>query len=229
MVKQLVNLDLQNSAKIVNSPAPVSPGDLVRKQDLDSAIAALEGITIQVPTDLDASTNPDYPPSEPGQSYYITVSGTVGGIAVNQGDQIICKNASGSPGGTDAAVGNDFFTLETNRDQATESVLGLIKLASQTEVNNAVGSGAVTPVTLNSRLNTAFNNRKYNITIGDSSNNSFVINHSLGDSNPIVQIRQANSPFSQVIADVSYLDSNNIQVDFINPPATNSLIVIVKS
>ena len=198
MVKQLVNLDLQGSAKIVNSPAPVSPGDLVRKQDLDSAIAQLDGISVKIAQEIDCSSNPNFPACDPGQSFIVTVGGRVGGASgtiVANGDTIFCKNPSGSAGGDLATVGNDFFIVEGNKDVATEAIAGLIKLASQTEVNNATGSGAVTPVTLNSRLNTAFNNRRYNITIGDSSNNSFVINHSLGDSNPTVQIREANSPF----------------------------------
>ncbi len=228
MVKQLTNIDLQNSSKIINVPTPTASGDLVRLQDLQAAIATLQGVTIQVPTDLDASTNPDYPVSEPGQSYYITAAGTVGGATVNIGDQIICKNPAGSPGGG-AAVAGDFFIVESNRDQATETELGVATLATQTEVNNGtVNNKIVTPLTLNTRLNNAFNSRKYATAIGDGTNSTFLVTHSLNDPNVLVQIKESNAPFELVNADIAFVDANTVQISFLNPPTTNQFTVSIR-
>lgn len=86
-----------------------------------------------------------------GDYWYVTVAGTVDGIAFNVGDVLVAKvdNASTS---TYAA---NWLSLEVNRDQATESVLGLVALATQTEVNTGTNStDAVTPATLSGRTAT---------------------------------------------------------------------------
>lgn len=228
MVKQKVNLDFENSSRVVNHPASLSAGDLIIRQELDNAIASLSGVTIQIPSDLDASTNPNYPASNPGQSYYITVAGTVGGVAVNVGDQLICKNPAGSVGGG-TEVAEDFFILESNRGQATETELGVAAIASQTEVNNGtVNNKIVVPSTLQVKLNNAFNSRKYSSAIGDGTNNSFLVTHSLNDPGVLIQIRESNAPFELVNADVAIVDANTVQISFLNPPTTNQFTVSIR-
>ena len=229
MVKIYSNQDYLNSSRVINHPRAINPNDLVIKQDLDDALISLSGVSISIPTDLDASSNPDFPESKPGQSYYITAAGTVGGVDVNIGDQLICKAENGSQGGG-AAVASDFFFLEANRSQATETELGVAKIASQSQVNDGNNNtDIVTPLKLQTKLNSAFNSRKYSTAIGDGTSNSYVITHSLNDNNPIVTIRESFSPFMQVVADIAYLDPNNIQISFINPIPTNSMTVIIKS
>lgn len=86
-----------------------------------------------------------------GDYWYVTVAGAVDGIVFNVGDVLVAKidNASTS---TYAA---NWLSLEVNRDQATESVLGLVTLATQTEVNTGTNStDAVTPLTLSGRTAT---------------------------------------------------------------------------
>lgn len=233
MVKILVNQDYLNSSRIVNHPSAVAAGDVVIKSDLDAAVAGLSGISVQIPTDLDCSGDPNYPATDAGASYYVTVAGKIGGasgINVNVGDQIICKNPAGSPGGDQATVGSDFFIVESNRDQATETTLGVIELASQTEVNDGVNAiTAVTPLTLQTKLNNAFSGRRYSAGVGNGTNNTFNITHSLNTSNPVVQIRETGSPFEQVVADIGYLDPNTISLAFTNPPTTNQYTVIVQA
>ena len=232
MVKQLVNLDFQNAARLVNHPRSVSPGDVVVKQDLDDAIASLSGISVKAPQDLDCSTNPNYPQSATGQSYFVTSPGKIGGSAgvdVNIGDTIICKAPNGSNGGTQAEVGSQFFILESNRSQATETEIGVSAIASQTEVNNGtVNNKIVVPLTLQTKLNNAFNSRKYATAIGNGTDTTFTITHSLNDPNVLVQIKETASPFELVSADVSFTDANNIQVSFLNPPTTNQFTVTIR-
>jgi len=85
-----------------------------------------------------------------GDYWYVTTAGTVGGVAFNVGDVIIAKVNNAST--TSAA---DWVQLEVNRDQATETVLGLVEIATQTETNTGTSDTvAVTPLKLAGRTAT---------------------------------------------------------------------------
>ena len=85
-----------------------------------------------------------------GDYWYVTTAGTVGGVAFNVGDVIVAKVANAS-----TTLASDWIQLEVNRDQATTTVLGLIILATQTEVNTGTDTQkAVTPATLAGRTAT---------------------------------------------------------------------------
>jgi hypothetical protein len=87
-----------------------------------------------------------------GDYWYVTTAGTVGGVPFNVGDVIIAKIDNAST--TDP---NDWIQLEVNRDQATENILGLVKLATQLEViegvdnNKAVTSASIPNATTENR------------------------------------------------------------------------------
>ena len=88
--------------------------------------------------------------TKPGDYWYVTIAGTVDSNPFNVGDVIIAKIAAAS---TSSAA--DWIKIEVNRDQATESVLGLVTLATQTEVNTGTNTtDAVTPATLAGRTAT---------------------------------------------------------------------------
>lgn len=79
-----------------------------------------------------------------GDYWYVTGSGTVQGVALNNGDVIIANVNNAS-----ATSANDWIFVESNRDQATTTVLGVIRLATQAEVNaGTVTNAAVVPSTL---------------------------------------------------------------------------------
>jgi hypothetical protein len=85
-----------------------------------------------------------------GDYWYVTVAGTTGGVTFNVGDVIIAKVNGAST--TNAA---DWIALEVNRDQATETTLGVIKLATQALTNAGVDDlTAVTPLKLAGRTAT---------------------------------------------------------------------------
>ena len=85
-----------------------------------------------------------------GDYWYVTTAGTVGGVAFNVGDVIIAKVNNAST--TNAA---NWIQLEVNRDQATETVLGLVEIATQTETNTGTNdTNAVTPLKLAGRTAT---------------------------------------------------------------------------
>lgn len=82
-----------------------------------------------------------------GDYWYVTVAGTTYGLTFNVGDVLIA-----AVNGASTTNPNDWLALEVNRDQATETTLGIIKLATQTLTNNGVDDlTAVTPLKLSGR------------------------------------------------------------------------------
>lgn len=85
-----------------------------------------------------------------GDYWYVSFGGTVGGVAFNVGDVIIARVDNAS-----VTVASDWIQLEVNRDQATTSTLGLVTLATGTEVNTGTDTNkVVTPATLAGRTAT---------------------------------------------------------------------------
>lgn len=156
-------------------PAATGASQAVNKGQMDAADGVLQtqinnlsaAVTdgMRVPSDIDLSTNPNYPASEKGDGYVVTVAGRIGGPSGPQlrvGAEIRCKINSAS--GTHAAVGDNFYILESDLDQATESVPGFAKIA--TAAVAAAGTNdtdIMTPLKTQQKLNTAdtANNAKF--------------------------------------------------------------------
>lgn len=91
---------------------------------------------LKTPMPINCSANPNYPASQKGDTYKVTHAGKIGGasgIAVEVNDMIICTATS--PAGTQASVGANFFITQSNIDEATETVFGYAKIATQAQVN----------------------------------------------------------------------------------------------
>lgn len=85
-----------------------------------------------------------------GDYWYVTVAGTVGGAAFNVGDVIIANKD-----GASTSLASDWIQLEVNRGQATETALGLVEIATQTETNDGISDTvAITPAKLAGRTAT---------------------------------------------------------------------------
>jgi hypothetical protein len=85
-----------------------------------------------------------------GDYWYVTTAGTTGGIVFNVGDVIIANKDAAS---TSSAA--DWIALEVNRGQATTTVLGLVTLATDAEVQTGTDSNkAITPSSLSARTAT---------------------------------------------------------------------------
>ncbi len=156
-----------------------------------------------------------------GDYWYTTVAGTVDGEAFNIGDMIVAKidNASTSSKA-------DWIRLEVNRDQATETVLGLVRLATQTEVNTGTDdTTAVTPL----KLKTLLDNRTggYAANIGNGSATSYAVSHGLNTVDVIVMLKD-NTTLEEVFADVVITDVNTVTVSFAAAPASNAYRVVIK-
>lgn len=133
---------------ILNKPATFPPSahghtiadvsSLQSSLDAKASITYVDGLTTNVRRligDLNCSANPNYPAATKGDSYQVSVAGKIGGasgVNVNVGDEIVCKTTNA--GGIQGNVGTSWYVLESNREQATLSTLGLVQRASVTEV-----------------------------------------------------------------------------------------------
>ena len=119
------------------------------KAYVDSQVAAIGSLQGSV----DASTSTNFPGSaltKKGDYWYVSVAGTIQGVLFNVGDVIIAN--IGNPTVTSA---NSYIFLETNRDQASTTVLGLVTLATNAEVQAGTDANkVVTPASLSSRTAT---------------------------------------------------------------------------
>jgi hypothetical protein len=156
-----------------------------------------------------------------GDYWYVTVAGTTGGVAFNVGDVIIAKIDSAS---TSSAA--DWIQLEVNRDQATETTLGVAEIATQSEVNTGTDDQRiVTPL----KLKTLLDNRTggYAANIGNGSATSYAVTHGLNTIDVIVMLKD-NTTLEEVFADVVITDVNTVTVSFAVAPASNAYRVVIK-
>ncbi|WNN12491.1 hypothetical protein MA9V2_242 [Chryseobacterium phage MA9V-2] len=114
-----------------------------------TALEALAATGLKTPVAFDASANATFPTQAQGFTYKVTVAGTTSGVLLEVGDTIIYDK----PG-----TSNTPYVVQANIDAATTTVKGIIRIATQTEVNNKVvgslvGDASVTPLTLYYKLN----------------------------------------------------------------------------
>lgn len=106
----------------------VDDADADLQQQINNLELAVDA-GLKTPEPIDCSTNPNYPAAERGDTYKVTGAGKIGGSsgeAVEVGDLIVCT--TDNAGGTQAQVGQHFFIVQSNIDQATETVAGFAKL-----------------------------------------------------------------------------------------------------
>ena len=156
-----------------------------------------------------------------GDYWYVSVAGTTGGVAFNVGDVIIAKIDSAS-----TTLASDWIQLEVNRDQATESVLGVARIATQTETNTGTNDTAyITPLKLVTYLANAVGG--YATNVGNASATSFTVTHNLATRDVTAMIYD-NSTYEQVITDIAMTTTNTVTVAFATAPALNAYRVVIK-
>lgn len=162
------------------------PTALAVKTYADNLLAANDALIFK--GGIDASTNPNFPAADAGWLYRITVAGLIGGasgVAVQVGDTITCA-VDGTAAGTQAGVGANWAITQANVDQATTSVQGLSRLATNGEaLAKSVSTAAVTPAAL-----AGFTQTK-SFTFGDNSAVTFTLTHNLNTFEVITQVRDA--------------------------------------
>lgn len=164
-----------------------------------------------------ANTNPGYPANpQVGDSYFITTAaGTVGGTAVEIGDQLVYSQSG-------------WFTLQRNLQQASQTISGFVRLATQAEANaGALDSVAVSPATLAQFLRNLLYARKFvGPVAGIAANTATTVTHGLGLLSPeacTVAIKQAGT---DVRLQVNYTSNDAITIT--SNQALSGLTVVVQ-
>ncbi|MDR2223547.1 MAG: hypothetical protein LBE34_12585 [Flavobacteriaceae bacterium] len=119
------------------------------KAYVDSAVAGLGRLI----GGYDAKTNTVFPgttATKKGDFWYVTVVGSIQGVPFQIGDVIVANKDN--PANTNA---NDYIFLQTNADQATTTILGMVMLATDSEVQEGIeNTKAITSAGLSSRTAT---------------------------------------------------------------------------
>lgn len=117
--------------------------------------ANVSGTAFDYQGEIDCSGNPNYPAGVRGDVWIASVAGKIGGalgVDVEVGDTVFCKNDNA--GGDQATVGTNWNAIQTNIDQATETVKGTVELATQAETRaGADDLRIVTPLKLRNLYN----------------------------------------------------------------------------
>lgn len=169
---------------------------------------------MQIKGEIDASSNPAYPASPAvGDVWIITVAGTVGGVTVEVGDQLVYSTSG-------------WFILQSNLVDATTTIKGYIRIATQTEVNTGTdNTTAVTPLTLKTNLD--INRAKvYKVAIPTlTANTPLTITHNLNLSNAQDYVYKVSDALGTIkVADVA-VNANSFTIES-NKTYTSLRIVV---
>lgn len=149
---------------------------------------------------IDASTNPNYPAADSGDTYRISVAGKIGGASgpnVEVGDMLIC-HVDSSAGGTHATVGADWDIIQTNIDGAlTTSDIGVTVQAYDANATS-----------------------KYAVDVGDGVSTAIVVTHSLGTRDVTVSVHRSTTPWDEVYCDVEKTSTTTVTLRFAVAPTS---------
>ena len=142
------SIAILNEANLASNSATALATQQSIKAYVDSSISSLGTlIGSYTPT---GTTFPGTTGNDKGDYWYVTGSGTVSGITMNSGDLVIANKVN--PSNT---TPNDFIFLESNRDQATTTILGVVQLASSADIVSGIdNTKAITPAMLLTRSGT---------------------------------------------------------------------------
>ena len=105
---------------------------------------------------LSCALNPNYPFGQKGDAYTIQTAGKIGGVngkVVEVRDVVYCM--ADNTGGNESVVGAFWNVIQANVVQATESIAGLAKIATQQMISEGINDAAfVTPLKLANSMNT---------------------------------------------------------------------------
>jgi len=107
---------------------------------------------------------------------------------------------------------------------ATETVKGIARLATQTETNTGTNDATiVTPLKL---ANWTGRVRKALFTIGNGTSTVIEVAHNFGTRDVVVQVYD-NNTFETIACLVTRPTTNTVRLTFISPPSTNQFRVLV--
>ena len=199
------------------------PTALAVKAYADNLLAANDAMILK--GGIDASTSPNFPAANAGDTYRITVAGLIGGasgIAVQAGDTITCYVDS-TASGTQAGVGANWIINNTNVEQATTVVQGFTRYATNAEaLAKSVSTAAVTPLAL-----VGFTQTK-TATFGDATATTFTITHNLNSKEVISQVRDAATDEIRYPKIVNATVNTVTVSGYLTAPALNSMKIVIQ-
>lgn len=108
---------------------------------------------------------------------------------------------------------------------ASTTVSGSVTIATQTEVDTGTDTlKVVTPATLKSAASTL---KRYQQTFGDGAATQYTITHNLNTRDAIAVVRQAATPWAEVICDIEAASVNSLTIRFASAPAINAMRISV--
>ncbi len=208
-----------------NSGLSAIPTAYAVKQYVDESVGSLGNLE----GGWDAAMNNSFPVAvsiKKGDYWYSTSAGVINNAPydptpVEIGDVFVAKID-----GASSIFPIDWIVLQVNKDQATESTLGLVRIADQTTVNSGIDdTEAVTPLKLKTYLDA--NVGGYSAFIGDGTNSVFTVTHNLNTTDILVGVRDTNTgEFVEV--DIAYDTVNSIIVTFAQVPMQSYRVIIKK-
>lgn len=190
-------------------------GDVIFKGLIDASVA------------IDDAGQPQVVEPVAGYQYVVSVAGTFdagatgvtlqGNQALEVGDIVLFTSAT------------EAYAIQRNDVYATETVEGNIRLATQAEVTaGTVADEAVTPATLQGKLDAQFYAKQYTETLDlTGANTPDTVTHSLGLVNKdAFTVNIMNSAGSAISVDVDSVDVNSLTLTSLLP-LTNVVITVV--
>ena len=220
----VAQVDILTSTTLTGAADTNIPSALAVKTYVDATIGALgnlEGSWSAASGSFPVGSSP-VAGTKKGDYWYVSVAGTVNSISFNVGDVLIAIVDAAST----TTYAANWISLEVNRDQATETSLGLAEIATQTETDTGTNDPTiVTPL----KLKTLLDNRTggYAANIGDGTATSFALTHGLGTRDVVVVIYD-NATYEEVITDVAVTSTTVATISFAVAPTSNAYRVVIK-
>lgn len=224
----VADVDLNNH-KIINVTTGTADGDAVNVGQLN---AIARGMDWKASVRAATTTNGTLATAFANGS-------TIDGVTLATGDRILLKDQT-------TATDNGIYTVNasgaptraTDADASAEVTAGLTVWVEEGTANGdksftlttnnpiTLGTTALTFALSGSAPASAGSVAKFSTSIGDGSTTSYVVTHSLGSKDVIVQIYD-NATFDQVEADIDHTSTTTVTIAFATAPTTNQYRVVV--
>lgn len=121
----------------------------------------------------------------------------------------------------------NFTTFGTAAGAATTSSAGIVRLATQAEVD--AGSDATTAVSPSTLATSAYATRKFFANIGDGSATSITVTHNLNSRDVTVEVYRNSGNFDSVLVETQRTSVNAVTFVFDSAPAASAYRVMVRA
>lgn len=128
---------------------------------------------------------------------------------------------------TGVTVGTTAIVWQQFSGAGTYTASNGVQLVGSNFSGVAVANGGLTVGASGFELDTAIAVRKYAANVGDGTNTSYTITHSLSTRDVIVSVYDNSSPYAEVICDVQHTSTSAITLLFSVAPTSNQYRVVV--